>query len=331
MSQNGVKLTLLFALATITSVGVEAREAQGGYSGVEFFGSSLISRQEVEKYLGLKAGAPITASVRAVEKLKEKLAQKNINANIDVAEEADGSYCVTVDVLDRSVEGAPIRKLAFARHVQLSSDKPFMVIDQLLARRQQLAEEGRAVTESYRGGIKYFSDEPCNQFGEQLLKQVPAMKGEFLTVVASDPDPVRRSKAIEVLNWGGDYVRVAYQLIPALDDASEQVRASVARFILPRLDLLPEDFPFADLVERFSHQLARPSYFDRLLALRCLLGLARMQPDSISAIKIFDEDKIKQLEEGTQLQSIKQPAAALLDICAHPPKKRPKPVPQTEF
>jgi hypothetical protein len=164
----------------------------------------------------------------------------------------------------------------------------------------------------------------------QMLKQVPPMRLEFLNIVNSDPDPVRRSKAAEILNWAGNSVDTTYQLIPALDDSSAQVRASVARFINPRVNMLPPNFPFPDLVERFSHQLGRQSYTDRLLGLRCLLALAIAQPESIPAIREQDETAIRAIESATILPNIKALTSQLLKLCTAPPSTR-QAVPPTEF
>ncbi len=298
-----------------------------GYQGVEFSGSSQVSRLELERGLGLKQGASPEAADKAIERLKASLEQKHIKTSLDLAEEGNG-YFIVVDVIDPTLVGVPSRHLKFPHHINLSSEKPFSVFAELLERRRQLSEQGRPVTEKYDNGLKYFSDEPCNQFAAQLHKQVPSMLFEFLSVIESDPDPRRRSQAIEVLNWVEEPVRICFTLIPAINDADEQVRASASRYIYPRISLLPENFPLSDLTEAFSNQMTRQTHQDRLLALRCLLELSRRHPQTIWSIKTFDEERLKQLKSTSVLSAIQEPATELIKLCQNPPplKQKPKPI-----
>lgn len=323
--------SVFWALAPLTNaVAVTA----GGYEGVEFFGSSQISRQEIEKSLGLKPGASPQQVAKGVERLERVLSAKHLKTNVDVAND-NGSIIVSVDVIPSGVESPyPTRKLKQPHHVALSSEVPFQILDELLARREQLASNGRAVNETYPGGIKHFSDEPCDQYGDKLLQRVPGMVEELLSVVSTDPDPVRRSKAIECLNWAGeDYPTLVHTLLPAIQDSSEQVRASADRFIFPRIKMLPPDFPFEDLIEYLSLQLTRPSHMDRLLALRCLVESSKQQQITLYAIKEYDLERLKQLESLSIAESIKVPAHALLQTLATlPDRPAPRaPLPITEF
>jgi hypothetical protein len=304
-----------------------------GFQGIEFYGSSQIGRLELEKQLGLRKGSSLENGLKASERLRQKLSAKNIRANIDIADAADGSYYVTVDIMESVSTGVPTRKLQYPRRVDLTSDKPFLLLDKLFDRRDQLSAEGRPVLETYERGVKHFSDEPCEQIVKEMVKVVPILRDELFTMVRTDPDATRRSNAIEVLNWGGKYVDACYQLIPALDDASERVRVSAARFIFPRMGGLPDEFPITNLVEGFSHQLTRQSHVDRVLALRALQEIAKHHPDQIQAIKVFNEEKLKQLESTSSVPAIKAAAQGLLAVCANPPlmKTTPSARPLNEF
>jgi hypothetical protein len=324
-----LKALVLFTSALLYVAPVQGATEGGGYQGIEFFGSSLVTRQELEKGLGLKPGASYANVVKAVERLQQNLEKRRIKSNIDIAND-DSGVVVTIDVMESGASGIPIRKLDSPHHVVLSSEVPFQIFDELMARRETLAQQGRPVKEEYPDGVKKFSDEPCNQYADKLLVRVPDMTNEFLSVIASDPNGMRRSKAIEVLNWAGNYPDLCYRLLPALNDASEQVRASAARFIFPRIRMLPENFPFEDLVEVFSLQLSRPSHIDRLLALRCLIETARTHQITLYAIKEYDMERLKQLDSMSIVESIQKPAHQLVQILASlpdkPTPKRPSPI-----
>jgi hypothetical protein len=85
--------------------------------------------------------------------------------------------------------------------------------------------------------------------------------------------------------------------------------------------MLPSDFPWPDLVEAFSHQLARPSHIDRLLALRCLGAIAKANGTGLHAIKVFDEDKLKEIEQTSVVPEVKQPAQQILTLTQRVPKE----------
>lgn len=327
------RLVLVLSLLLLNTCPCGAKQAAGGYLGLEYFGSSQLSKLEMEKQLGLHPGASYQSGLKAIEHLQEKLAHQRIKANVDIANEGE-SYFVTVDVMDTGLPSVPVRNLRFPHHIALDSDVPFTILNDIMIRRESLATQGRPVTESFADGIKHFSDEPCEQYGAKLLRQVPAMRNQLLNVISSDPDPTRRSKAIEVLNWDSDPVQACVDLIPAIDDASEQVRASAARFLYPRIKMLPEDFPWPDLVEAFSHQLARPSHIDRLLALRCLVVLAKTNGTALHAIKVFDEDRLQEIEHTSVVPAVKQPAQQLLALTAKVQKEskaRSEPAELKEF
>jgi len=318
-------------LVTLTGCAFAAKPA-GGYAGLEFFGSSQITRMELEKCLGLKPGASPEQVAKGVARLQKALDTRHLKANIDAAND-DGSIIVTVDIVQTGIQSPyPTRKLKTPHHVELSSEVPFQIFDELMARREMLAMQGRPVKETYPDGDKRFSDEPCDQYADKLIRRVGPMTDELLTLIATDPDPVRRSKAIEVLNWAGDYPNLVYKLLPATCDASEQVRASVDRFIFPRIKMLPEDFPFEDLIEQFSLQLQRPSHMDRVLAIRCLMECARQHQITLYAIKEYDLDRLKQLDSMSIIDSIKAPAHSLVQTLATLPDRPSRaPRPLTEF
>lgn len=311
---------------------VWARDVNTGYLGVEFFGASAISKLEIEKTLGLKPGASITSASKAIESLQKRLAQRRIKANIDLARQGTSFY-ITVDVLEAGNQDIPLRKLQFPHHVLITNEQAFVTFDKILARRDFLAQQSKDVVETYEDGIKKFSDEPCNQFASVLEKQIPPIRKELMTLIANDPDPVRRSKAIEVLNWDPNATLNCQQLIPAINDGSELVRASTARYIFPRIKMLPENFPFPELIENFSYQLIRPSHMDRLLGLRCLTQIGTTQPQTMFAIKEYDAEKLKQLQETSIVPVIKESAEQLLSKINSMPieTKKKRPVQLNEF
>jgi len=323
-------VVLLITAAFLYLLPAQASQTGSGFQGIEFFGSSLISRLELEKALGLKLGASHAAVVKGAARLQKTLDSRHIKANVDIAKDGAGEI-IAIDIMESGAAAAPTRKLSFPRHVALSTEVPFQLLDEMLVRRELMAQQGRPVAESYLEGVKRFSDEPCNVYADKLMRRVPDMVDEMLSVVASDTDPTRRSKAIEVLNWGGDYPNVCHKLLPAINDSSEQVRASAARFIYPRIRMLPQNFPFEDLVESFSQQLQRPSHFDRLLALRCLTETASAHPGTLYAIKEFDLDRLRALESMSVLDSVKQPAHQLVQALVAVPEPKKAPAPINEF
>ncbi len=321
---------LLITALFLSLLPCQASRTGSGFQGVEFYGSSLISRLEIEKALGLKLGASHESVVKGASRLQKTLDSRHIKANVDIAKDGAGEI-IAIDIMESGASGAPTRKLNFPRHVSLSTEVPFQLLDQMLARRELMSQQGRPVVESYPEGVKRFSDEPCNVYADKLMRRIPDMVEEMLSVVASDTDPTRRSKAIEVLNWGGDYADLCYKLLPAINDGSEQVRASAARFIYPRIKMLPENFPFEDLVESFSQQLQRPSHFDRVLALHCLTETANTHPRSLYAIKTFDLERLKTLESMSVVNSIQQPAHQLVQTLITVPEPKKLSAPINEF
>src|SRR5439155_6601531 len=95
------------------------------YAGVEFYGSSQITRMELEKYLGLKPGASLEQVDRAVERLKLRLNERHLSSAVQEISAPPNLIYVAVDVSDSSTDtSAPTRRLKYPRHVLLRSEKP---------------------------------------------------------------------------------------------------------------------------------------------------------------------------------------------------------------
>lgn len=284
------------------------------YSGIEYFGSSQVSRLEIEKILGLKPGASVAAVEKALERLSSQLEARHIPNNIEVVAGAPGTVYIAIDVLDSSVDSMPTRKLRSPRHVLVRSEKPFMILQQLNDRLEKLSSEGRTWTETYTDGLKYYSDEPANQCVAEIIRFAPDMQDELLAVVESDPDPSRRSKAIDLLGWSGNVPQTAYRLIDAMDDSDPKVRANAIRYIFPRLSMLPEEFAYDRLIAAASRELYRPSHQDRSKGLAMLLALARINVLFVRQIKELDETRVKQLADESILPTVKNPAQQLKTV-----------------
>jgi len=325
-------------LATLALADSPASAAQIGprYGGIEFYGSSQVSKQELEKIIGLKPGASLQQVDRAVQRLKEKLAFRHVPATVQVVEVPPDKIFIVVDVTDTATDtSAPTRRLRNPRHIYVSSEKPFLLMDQLESRLERLSNEGRPWREELRQGLKYYTDEPANQIVDQIVRQVPDMRDEIIAVTESDPDSNRRRRAVELLHWAGGIPNTTYRLIPAIDDADGGVRAAVARYMFPRFELLPDAFPFAKLVEAYSRQINRPTHQDRTKGLYCLLAIAGQRPDMIDNIQLYDETRIKKLAEDSTIPTVKDPAQQLLAVfakqAAKPPQQAvPPPPPEGE-
>lgn len=303
---------LLILLLLPGGAGIAASKTGLRYAGIEFYGSSQLSRSELARMLSLKPGASLASVDRAVEQLNRRLALKNVNSLVQIVQVPPDQIYVVVDVPDSTVDAAaPTRRLKDPRHVLVRSEKPFLLMDQLEKRLEKLSMEGRPWHDDLREGLRYFSDEPANQIVEQIVRQVPDMRDELLAVVASDPDPVRRRRAVELMQWAGAIPDTFLRLTPAIDDADSGVRAAVARYMFPRFEMLPDEYPFQDLVEAYTRMLARPSHQDRTKSLYCLLALAGQRSDLIPGIKVFTEERVKKLADLSVIPSVKNPAAEL--------------------
>jgi hypothetical protein len=314
---------LILLSAGFSVGGIAAQGVKPGFAGLEFYGSSQVSRSELEKYLALRPGARLEQITRAVDRLNQKLAERHLNSTVEIVQGGPLEVFVVVGVNDSSTDSAtPTRHLRRQRHVQLSTEKPFILLDELNARLEKLSDEGRPWSEQMRSGLRYFSDERANQTADEIVQLVPDMRTELLAVTESDPDPNRRRRAGELLCWAGSIPDTFTRLMPALDDADSGVRATAARYMFSRLELLPDDYPFDTLVESFSRLLTRPTHQDRSKALYCLLALCLQRPELTTNVKVFDEEKVKHLSQTSNIASIKGAAEKLLAVLSNPPKFR---------
>ncbi|SRR5579875_1826859 len=316
-----VLLLLLFACLP-WSPGRAGGESQAGFAGIEFYGSSQITRRELEQALGLKPGARLAQIARAVDRLDRKLTGRRLQATVEIVEGSPQEIFVAVDLPDGQGAAAPTRRLRSPRHVAVSSEKPFLLLGELEARLEKLRCEGRPWSETMRSGLKYYSDEPANQVVEQMTQMVPFMRDELIAVTESDPDPARRKQAIDLLNWAGSIPDTTRRLIPSLDDADRDVRAAAARYMFSRFELLPDDFPYDSLTDSFSRMLMRPSHQDRSKALYCLRALAGQHPELLARVAALDGERIKTIYDLTAIPSIKSVCGQLLALTANPPRPR---------
>ena len=295
-----------------------ASQREGGYAGLEFLGSSLVSRIELDKELHLHAGASRENADKAIEKLKAALEKKMVHTNIDVV--PDGAdYYVTVDVIETGLGTKENRHLQDPHHIALPNERPFALLEELKTRLQKIADEGKPATETYKNGVKVFSDFPATRTAELLSQQLEGEKPYLYKVLASDPNNERRAAAAEMLNWTPDAALNCRALIPALDDSDLHVRMAAAKYIWARINLLPDDFPFDSLLEGLSRQLSRPSHHDRIRAMAALMTLAKRDSDSISGIKTFDQAKLQEIGSNSVIPSVQNLAKQLLAISANPP------------
>lgn len=318
-----VKALILFALLMPDPAIAAADRA--GFSGVEFYGSSQLSRVELDKFLRLKPGATYESGEKAFLRLQEELAKKNVKAHTEIVPGEGGNYYISVDVVDSGINSTlPNRRLENAHHINLKNEKPFGLLAELRARLTKVQQEGRAATENYQQGIRYYSDIPATRIAERIMQEMEGQEGGIYRILSTDPNGERRADAVELLNWTAPYVANCAQLIPALDDSDVRVRSAAAKYLWSHIADLPNDFPFDALAEGLSHQLARPSHHDRLRAMYALVALAKRDSDSITAIKSYDEVKLKEIANSSVIPDIQKLAEMLVKGISNPPplKKR---------
>lgn len=291
-----------------------------GFAGIEFFGSSQTSRVELDRILRLKPGASFESGQKAFARLQEELAKKNVKANTELVPGDGGNYYITIDVVDSGLNSAlPNRRLENAHHINLKNEKPFGLLVELRSRLAKVQDEGRPASETYQQGIRYFSDIPATRIAERLVQEMEGQEKGIYNILSTDPNGERRSDAVELLNWTGSTVANCYQLIPALDDSDVRVRSAAAKYLWSHIADLPNDFPYPDLAEALSRQLSRPSYHDRVRSMAALIQLAKRDSDSITAIKTYDEAKLKEIANGSVIPSVQQLAEQLVKGVANPP------------
>jgi hypothetical protein len=301
------------ALSAALSVSVSGKST-GGFAGIEYLtNDSQTSRQELQKLLGLKIGASYESAERAIERLREKLEQRRLRANLDIIEGDQDEFYVSVDILRVGYSSdAPTRRLEFPRRVFLSNNKPLELLAQLDARRIKLQDEGRPTEVVYRDGVKHYSDVSCDRIVDQLMIVAPVVRTELLQMIASDPDAKRRMAAIELLNWAGQPMRDSLEALPAINDVDVDVRVVAAKYVVARIDRLPDGFPWNKLIEAYSLQLGRPSHRDRVTGLYCLAILSKEKPQLLYNVKVFSEERLKQLVEHSSIPSIRSRSQELL-------------------
>lgn len=291
-----------------------------GYAGLEFFGSSQLSRIELDKILRLKPGATYEQGEKAYTRLNEDLDKRNIKSSIEIVPHEGGNYFISVDVIDSGQSGAlPTRKLQNAHHINLNNEKPFELLNELRIRLEKVQAEGRPASEEYQQGVRFYSDIPATRISEKLIQEMEGQERGIYKILSTDPNGERRADAVELLNWTAPYADNCLQLIAALDDSDARVRTQAAKYIWSHAAGLPDDFPFTELVEALSRQITRPSYHDRIRSMAALLAVAKRDSDSISTIKSFDESKLKEISQSSVIPAVQKMAQVLLSACANPP------------
>ena len=217
----------------------------------------------------------------------------------------DGSdLYVSVDILGDETE-MPSRILQDPHQVNFRSQEPVQLLEKLHARLDFLEAQGRPASEEMRDGVKYYSDEPCNQIVKELIRHCEPMREELIYLIHHDPNAVRRADAAELLSWAGEIPDTAMKLLPAVDDVDLNVRTIVTRYLFKSLPLLPDDFPYADMVDVYSRDLARPSHDDRSKSLYMLLALLKKRPELVRQVRSLDDKRIQQLRNRSVVPSIK--------------------------
>lgn len=333
MSGQKLCLTILIAAWLWWQAGSVVFAVEGyRYAGLEYFGSSQMTTTEVEKTLGLRPGASAKAVESGVAKLEAKIEKLRLSANVQIVVENPDKLFVVLDFEERAGDGVPARALKDPHNVILKSDKPNMLLEKLHQRLQRLDEEGRQCQESYPGGVRIYSDEPASQIVVELRRYGPVLRDQWLEIVESDPNPDKRCEAIELLNWSGHTDDTCARLIGALDDSSYKVRASVIKFIFPRLEQLPDNFPYGLLADALVRQLKRPSHEDRSKALVLLLAIVRKQPMITKPLKEACFADVEHLSQESKIAAVRKAADDLLALFSGPmPKPPPVKVPESNF
>ncbi|MBX9690846.1 MAG: hypothetical protein K2Z81_00570 [Cyanobacteria bacterium] len=329
---NRLLAVLAIFLVSSTQTPALAKDKDGGFVALEYFGSSLISRSEIEDVLDLKPGRPLSTVETSVKKLNRELDKRRLLSNVQTISLPDGRIFVVVDLEERG-DVVPTTNLINPHHVMTKSEKPEILLESLKERLNRLQSEGRKYQESYPQGMRTFSDEPASQIIQEIRRFAPLMRSEWLEVVQSDPDPKRRKDAIELLNWAGNYAQTCEILLPALDDMSFIVRTATTRFIYPRLELLPDDFPFTKLAAALSRQIDRPSHEDRVLALQCIRRLLTLRPELTPPMMRATYKRVKELAEDSRIPTLKKAASEMLVVYStyKPPAPRPDQIPESGF
>lgn len=304
-------IVLLFAIQfVLPSPGWSASD-QPRFEGLEFYGSSLITRVELEKILRLKPGRSLSSVEGATSRLQSYFDKKRILANVQTIVIPPSRIYVVVDLEDRT-NIIPTTNLYNPHHVRVQSEKPFILLSSLHDRLARLDEEGRSSKESYPDGVRVFSDEPARQLAREIRRFGSVLRNEWLEIVNSDPEPTRRVDAIELLNWAGSYEDSCEKLIPALDDMSYLVRVEADRFLYPRLAMLSTSFPFDKLGAALCRQLHRPSHQDRLKSMYAIKRVLRLHPELVPPMKKCAQARLKVISNTSVIPTVRKVSSDLL-------------------
>jgi hypothetical protein len=326
-----VVLAIVSSLITSCPAPLEAASGRT-YAGLEYYGSSQMTRAEVEKSLHLRPGSSENSVETNAENFRKKLEKMRLSANVQIVNVAPDKLYVVVDFEDALGAGIPVRVLKNPHHVKTKSEKPALLLEKLRSRIDRLNEEGREWTDSYPGGVRMFSDEPASQIVVEIRRFGPVMRDEWLEVVACDPDKRLRCDAIELLNWAPQPINTCAELIPAIDDSHYEVRASAAEFIFPRLEILPDDFPFDKLAMALVRQMKRHSHGDRIKSIAFITALVRIYPAMAVPFRRLCEEDLERFSKESQIPTLRQSADNLLVILRAPlPKGAPVEIPQAGF
>lgn len=293
-----------FALSNFQAVNAAPVVREETFAALEFYGSSQLSKMELEKILSLRPGASYRSVVSAIERLNRALKIRRLESNVQMVRGENHEIYLSVDVVGEDND-TPVRHLESPHQVEFRSEMPVELLGKLHTRLDLLDSEGRPPAEEYRNGLKFFSDEPCNQIVKDLMRFCPDMRDELLTLIDHDPSAVRRANAVELLNWSGDVPDTLLRLLPAVDDIDVGVRTLATRYIFNRLSILPDTFPYEEIADVYSRDLTRPSHQDRSKALIVLLALARQRPNLLRQIREQNAKRIAYLKERSQIPSIK--------------------------
>lgn len=306
------KTTSLFVALTSflllsASSAFEGKDSYGTFGELEYMGSSLMTRAELEKMLHLAPGAKYASMEKACERVKKSLNDRRIITDTDIVDGGSDALFVVVDISEPG-KIVPTRPLSDPRYIKVPTEKPNLVLGELRARLTQLTYDGRSFKETYQSGFKHYSDAVADEKIRELISygRVPELRDAWLNIVQSDPNPDRRVDAIELLNWSGNFPETILKIMPALDDVNKDVRVAVAKFIYPRLDLLPYDFPHGKLTAAFCRQIRRPSHGDRLRAMACLSVLLRDKPEMVPPTRDVAQDQIDLISQRTRIPPLKQ-------------------------
>lgn len=307
------KALICLILLLASSASVFAASNQARFAGLEFYSSSQLTRGELEKLAGIKLGASLETTQKAAANLNEKLEKQHLKANLQIIPSGKDFY-LAVDLID--LQAAPTRKLDFPRPIRLANNKPLLLLAELQQRKEKLFFQGRSISEEYKNGLLFFSDEPANRIAEKEIEALAGQVSFLYQMINSDPNAQHRLQAIELLNWTSNYKENCRQLIDVLADSDANVRAAAGKYLNARIELLPDDFDFAGLADAYCQQINRPAHSDRAQALIGLVALYKHQPALISEIKKNAGEKLKEIAAQSIVPAVRNLANTLCQTAA---------------